>query len=62
MLHCGVIPLSANGETYVKFESIDGGIQAYRGLNGRWFAGQRITAQYVVEAVYNMNFPNSARF
>ncbi|KAK4504853.1 hypothetical protein PRZ48_002816 [Zasmidium cellare] len=50
-----------DGEVYVKFDSIAGGKAAVQGLNGRWFDGQQITAQYVVDAVYNMNFPKAQK-
>lgn len=49
-----------DGEVYVKFDRVQGGENAFKGLNGRWFAGRMITAQYVVDAVYTMNFPKAA--
>jgi RNA-binding protein 39 len=51
---------STEGEVYVKFDRIQGGTNAVRGLNGRWFGGRILAAQYVVEAVYNINFPKAA--
>ena len=48
------------GEIYVKFDSIDSAKKAIESLNGRWFGGRMITAQYVVDAVYHMNFPKAA--
>jgi len=60
VVHIGVAPGSTDGEIYVKFDRVQGGENAIKGLNGRFFGGQRITAQYLVEAVYNMNFPQSS--
>lgn len=60
VLHVGIPPGSQDGEIYVKFDRVQGGENAIRGLNGRFFGGQSITAQYVVDAVYNMNFPKAA--
>lgn len=45
-----------DGEIYIKFDRVQGGENAIRGLNGRFFGGNTITAQFVVEAVYNMMF------
>lgn len=50
-----------DGEIYVKFDSVEGGKAAVLGLNGRWFDSRQITAQYVVDAVYNMNFPKAQK-
>jgi RNA-binding protein 39 len=60
VVHIGVAPGSTDGEIYVKFDRVQGGENAIKGLNGRFFGGQRITAQYLVDAVYNMNFPQAA--
>ncbi|KXT06689.1 hypothetical protein AC578_8555 [Pseudocercospora eumusae] len=49
-----------DGEVYVKFDRVQGGENAFKGLNGRWFGGRMLTAQYVVDAVYHMNFPKAA--
>lgn len=49
-----------DGEVYVKFDRVQGGENAFKGLNGRWFGGRMLTAQYVVDAVYTMNFPKAA--
>ena len=60
VVHIGVAPGSTDGEIYIKFDRVQGGENAIKGLKGRFFAGQRITAQYLVDAVYNMNFPEAA--
>ena len=48
-----------DGEVYIKFDRVQGGENAFRGLNGRWFGGKMITADYVIEAMYNANFPSA---
>ena len=61
VVHIGVAPGSTDGELYVKFDRIQGGENAIKGLQGRLYGGRHITAQYVVDAVYNMNFPKAAK-
>lgn len=56
MVHVGIGLEGDDGEVYVKFTDVSGGIKAYQGLNGRHFGGRQITAQYVVDAIYNVNF------
>ncbi|KAK5116514.1 hypothetical protein LTR62_008063 [Meristemomyces frigidus] len=58
--HIGLALDNNDGEIYIKFDRVQGGENAFRGLNGRWFGGRMITAQYVVDAVYHMNFPKAA--
>lgn len=58
--HVGIDPNSQQGEVYVKFDRIQGGENAYRGLNGRYFDEARINAKYIVDAVYNVMFPKAA--
>ncbi|MCJ1409786.1 hypothetical protein MMC19_003869 [Ptychographa xylographoides] len=52
------ISLDANtsGDIYLKFEKVQGGENAIKGLNGRFFGGRQITAQPVVDAVYSSLF------
>lgn len=58
--HVGLFRDSQDGEIYVKFADVSGGDKAIKGLNGRYFDGRTLTAQPVVDAVYNMNFPKAA--
>lgn len=58
VMHISVDPNSA-GDVYLKFDRAQGGDNAIKGLNGRYFAGQTITAQPMVEAIYNTQFPRS---
>lgn len=60
VVHIGLALDNNDGEVYIKFDRVQGGENAIRGLNGRWFGGKMITAQYVVDAVYHMNFPKAA--
>lgn len=62
VVHLSLSMDSNIGEVYIKFENIRGGIAAIRGLNGRYFAGRVLSAQFVVEAIYNINFPKAAKF
>ncbi|KOS45254.1 hypothetical protein ACN38_g3816 [Penicillium nordicum] len=52
------ISLDANsqGDIYLKFDRVQGGENAIKGLNGRYFGGKQITAQPVVDAVYSTLF------
>ncbi|EMC92299.1 hypothetical protein BAUCODRAFT_38330 [Baudoinia panamericana UAMH 10762] len=60
VVHIGLALDNNDGEIYIKFDRKQGGENAIRGLNGRMYGGRMITAQYVVDAVYNMNFPKAA--
>ncbi|RDA93793.1 hypothetical protein CP533_6358 [Ophiocordyceps camponoti-saundersi (nom. inval.)] len=52
------ISLDANskGDVYIKFADVEGGENAIKGLNGRYFGGRMINASPVVDAVYNSLF------
>ncbi|KAK5693849.1 Phosphatidylinositol-3-phosphatase SAC1 [Elasticomyces elasticus] len=60
VVHIGLSLDNNDGEIYIKFDRVQGGKNAVQGLNGRWFGGRMITAQYVVDAVYHMNFPKAS--
>ncbi|KAF2663747.1 splicing factor, CC1-like protein [Microthyrium microscopicum] len=55
VVHIALDP-NTQGDIYVKFDRIDGGENAIRGLNGRFFGGRTISAQPVVDAVYSSLF------
>ena len=40
------------GHVYVKFESPDGSKLAHASLNGRWFAGNQITSEYLSDVSF----------
>jgi len=60
VVHLALALDNDDGEVYVKFDRVQGGTNAIQGLNGRYFNQHTITAQYVVDAVYNMIFPKAA--
>ncbi|KAL1903412.1 Phosphatidylinositol-3-phosphatase SAC1 [Sporothrix stenoceras] len=55
------VALDANsgGDIYLKFDKVQGGENAIKGLNGRYFGGRMITAAPVVDAVYSSLFSRS---
>ncbi|KAJ9133538.1 RNA-binding protein rsd1 [Pleurostoma richardsiae] len=59
--HVVHIALDANskGDIYLKFDKVQGGENAIKGLNGRYFGGRMITAAPVVDAVYSSLFSRS---
>ncbi|KAK3704981.1 Phosphatidylinositol-3-phosphatase SAC1 [Vermiconidia calcicola] len=61
VVHIGLKLNNDDGELFVKFDRVQGGENAIRGLNGRYFDERMISAQYVVDHVYNMNFPSASR-
>ncbi|KAL8380782.1 hypothetical protein RB595_005189 [Gaeumannomyces hyphopodioides] len=55
VVHISVDP-NSNGDIYLKFDKVQGGENAIKGLNGRYFGGNIITAAPVVDAVYSSLF------
>jgi len=55
VVHLALDP-NTQGDIYVKFDRVEGGDNAIRGLNGRFFGGRQISAQPVVDAVYSSLF------
>jgi RNA-binding protein 39 len=55
VVHIQLDPHSV-GDVFIKFDRVQGGENAIKGLNGRWFGGRTITAQPVVDAVYSSLF------
>lgn len=55
VVHIAVDP-NTQGDIYVKFDRIQGGENAIKGLNGRYFGGRMISAQPMVDAVYGSLF------
>ncbi|KAK3387598.1 hypothetical protein B0H63DRAFT_161145 [Podospora didyma] len=47
---------NSQGDIYLKFDKVQGGENAIKGLNGRYFGGKMITAAPVVDAVYSSLF------
>ncbi|KAI0161267.1 hypothetical protein GGR57DRAFT_454150 [Xylariaceae sp. FL1272] len=55
VVHISLDPNSA-GDIYLKFDKVQGGENAIKGLNGRYFGGRMISAAPVVDAVYSSLF------
>ncbi|EFX05928.1 RNA splicing factor [Grosmannia clavigera kw1407] len=55
VVHVALDPNSI-GDIYLKFDKVQGGENAIKGLNGRYFGGRMITAAPVVDAVYSSLF------
>jgi RNA-binding protein 39 len=47
---------TSKGFVFVKFPQSEHAKKAIEALNGRWFAGRQVTAEYIPEAVYNQRF------
>eukprot|EP00871_Galdieria_phlegrea_P005401 jgi/Galph1/5862/GphlegSOOS_G4452.1 len=45
------------GIVYLQFEKMSDATKAKQGLNGRWFAGHQVVAEYISEPVYYIRFP-----
>jgi len=45
------------GLVYLKFESVVAGAAALNGLNGRWFGGKMVAAEFVPEAQCETDIP-----
>ena len=55
-MHCLTYFLLLQGFVYLKFASVEGASAAQKALNGRWFAGRQIAADFQFPAVYNNYF------
>jgi len=55
VVHISLDVLS-KGNIYLKFDRVQGGENAIKGLNGRYFGGKQITAEPVVDAIYSSLF------
>ncbi|KID95295.1 RNA splicing factor Pad-1, partial [Metarhizium majus ARSEF 297] len=55
VVHIAVDP-NSKGDVYLKFDKVQGGENAIKGLNGRYFGGRMINASPVVDAVYSSLF------
>lgn len=55
VVHISLDP-NSQGDIYLKFDKVQGGENAIKGLNGRYFGGKMITAAPVVDAVYSSLF------
>ncbi|KAI6352993.1 hypothetical protein MCOR25_009222 [Pyricularia grisea] len=55
VVHISLDP-NSQGDIYLKFDRVQGGENAIKGLNGRYFGGRMITAAPVVDAFYSSLF------
>ncbi|KAK2629280.1 hypothetical protein QTJ16_000100 [Diplocarpon rosae] len=55
VVHISLDP-NSQGDIYLKFDRVQGGENAIKGLNGRYFGGRMISATPVVDAVYSSLF------
>ncbi|KAH9898772.1 splicing factor, CC1-like protein [Xylariomycetidae sp. FL2044] len=55
VVHISLDP-NTQGDIYLKFDKVQGGENAIKGLNGRFFGGRMISAAPVVDAVYSSLF------
>ena len=55
VVHISLDP-NTQGDIYLKFSTVQGGENAIKGLNGRFFGGRQINAQPIVDAVYSSLF------
>ncbi len=56
LMHCLTYVLLLQGFVYLKFASGEGASAAQKALDGRWFAGRQIAADFQFPAVYNNYF------
>lgn len=54
--HIYVEDKETGGLVYLKFDTVQAAVQAATSLNGRWFAGRMITANYINPTVYESKF------
>lgn len=59
VLHLDLVLDNDDGEVYIKFDTIEAGKKAWKGLNGRMFGRRMVSADYMIEAMYNANFPKA---
>lgn len=59
LMHIYVDKKSKDGRIYLKFEKEHVAALAFKALDGRWFAQNRIVCTYMEEADYQSQFPNS---
>ncbi|KKA29794.1 hypothetical protein TD95_004807, partial [Thielaviopsis punctulata] len=50
------VDANSKGDIYIKFDKVQGGENAIKGLNGRYFGGRMIDASPVVDTVYSSLF------
>lgn len=51
---------ATKGFIYIKFDGINAAKGAIDALNGRFFGGKQVTAQFIMDSVYYAKFPGAA--
>lgn len=59
MRHMHIDKFNTSGVVYLRFASIPQATGAFNELNGRWFGGRMIEAQYIPESTYLTQFPHA---
>lgn len=59
VLQCVADKINSNGLVYLQFDSIESAAKAQAGLQGRFFAGKQIQANYLAGAVFETNLPRN---
>jgi len=59
VMQCVADRLNPNGLVYLQFDSIESAAKAQAGLQGRFFAGKQIQANYLAQAVFDTNIPRN---
>jgi len=57
--HINIDRFSNNGIVFLRFNSVSHATAAHNSLNGRWFGGRMVEAQYVPEGTYLSKFPHA---
>ncbi|KAK0198350.1 hypothetical protein F5146DRAFT_1019244 [Armillaria mellea] len=50
-VHAIKVEKESQGEIYVKFDVVDSARKAIQGLNGRWFGGKQVSANFISDAI-----------
>lgn len=59
ILHIHVDKSSPEGKVFLRFDSVDSCKAAVQALNGRWFAKKQIIATFIVDGIYETQFPET---
>eukprot|EP00761_Pharyngomonas_kirbyi_P011537 gb/GECH01011562.1/.p1 GENE.gb/GECH01011562.1/~~gb/GECH01011562.1/.p1 ORF type:complete len:485 (+),score=119.61 gb/GECH01011562.1/:1-1455(+) len=58
VVHAHVDKFNKQGIVYIRFDSNESAQKAREALNGRWFAGKVVQAEYLSETAYRAKFPD----
>lgn len=60
-VHHIAVDSQSKGHIYLKFDSVKSAQKAIDALDGRFFAGNKVSAAFVADAVYYAKYPDAAR-